>query len=627
MRVLVEGDDLHVWASFGALTIHGDERVEWRSPYHPQLDFAPSSASDVRLPPRLEGRVALDEGVLDALALPGDRVALARVGSPPFVEIVGVATGQIEHRIELVAAARPLGPEEVGPPAEPCAFEGSGRRGVRLFASPVGLIVTAAQSGHIAEWSLATKRFERVLSVPGAPENTLVAAADGELLHIALVESGRHSFLWSVDGACRLAGRWPQDREPRWGVPNLAVLASGVLTYSDEGPHRGKLALLSSELVEGDGAAHWPLPSSPTDLHAAGERFAALSSRHLVTGRVVQGRFVDVRVWTSQELLAAAGMEGVVRTPDLTPDGRGRRTFVEHRPSKLLLSGDTPILDGPEGAVLAVGPDGTRTLLPETELVDARHGVVLTMDKGRVRWVDVATGAVKRKEPAPLGAARFCRMLGDGLVHTPASEKPNFDFVPLVFLDPRTNKTKRLADEPRKNPGPRAIDGAIWWYEHEEIKEILSETIERGVKSRHVRVVAVEASLWCVGPDLRADSFELGRAIEDFAVHAGVPYVLVRDKVKREESWHLERAGEDGLERLTKASLPPWPRQLAAGAGSLLFLNDDGLHAFDLASGALRLLAPSSFGRLTELRVANGRAHWLEIANDQELAAVCSLEL
>lgn len=51
MRVLVEGDDIHVWAPFGALTLHGGgERVEWRSPYHPQLDFAPRNASDVRLP-------------------------------------------------------------------------------------------------------------------------------------------------------------------------------------------------------------------------------------------------------------------------------------------------------------------------------------------------------------------------------------------------------------------------------------------------------------------------------------------------------------------------------------------------------------------------------------------------
>lgn len=41
MRVLFEGDHLHVWAEFGAFTVHDDgERVEWRSAYHPRLSRA-----------------------------------------------------------------------------------------------------------------------------------------------------------------------------------------------------------------------------------------------------------------------------------------------------------------------------------------------------------------------------------------------------------------------------------------------------------------------------------------------------------------------------------------------------------------------------------------------------------
>jgi hypothetical protein len=360
MRILVDGIDVHVWALCGVFTIHGDDRVTWRTPregYRARSNYASLGDDDVCLPPSLAGALPQNKGVVDAVVLDDRRLAVAFLGKPSRVEVIDIESGIVESTIPLIAkgTALPGGPFS-GELSDGEDFIGSATRGLRLFACKGGFLVTANESGHVASYSLIERRFKQVFRIPGAPENTIYAARSKENLIVGVKWNGRHSDLFLVSEKAELLAHWPDDGEVRWGIPGLAVVGDHLLTYSDEGPHRGELALLG--LADLGELSHLKIPSTPMDLDGAGERFAVLTINHVVTGRVTRGRFHAVRVRSIKDLMAAAGFEPLERLATATDDGRGERVWIERRVDALFVVADKAHIVTDEGALIAIEPTG-----------------------------------------------------------------------------------------------------------------------------------------------------------------------------------------------------------------------------------------------------------------------------
>jgi hypothetical protein len=656
MRVLVVGGDVHVWAPAGHFTIHAGEaghagqagaRVTWRTPRVANRDHATVGDDDLCLPPPLERYLRDREGVADAIALDGGALVALAYQRPPRLEILEVATG----RVALTVALRAAGPRLPGLENDRAwrgdrasdEFEGSGTRGIRLFPSRDGLWVTANESGHVARCSLASGRIDCAYRVPGAPENTVYVAEMVDGVAVGMKWNGRHSDILRLDEAGELVARWPDDHKVRWGMPAPVVVSDSLVTYSDEGPHRGCLALLDgATLHEQD---HVKLGDWPGDLHCDGTTFASVSAREVAIGRVREERFAIERIWTMADAMAAAGAPPPERSAHATDDGRGEREWLDRRFAFLSLDGDETILARAEtGEIIARGAAGDRVIVPgqapikslveifsgppRRVVMGARDGNILYAQGRELVTVSRATGAeIQRIGTA--GRIRRAWLVPGGLVYVEDDPVVRQGFIWRWVSDGGEARELSRSLDRSGSPAVLACSGAtVWWCEHSRPAGVYSWALRR----------------WRVGSDETPAHIDLGLQVLALAVEGDVA-IIASDKGY---VTHLYRVGSDGaLEKLSREPLPSFVKHLLVVGGQVVFteplsVGKDGrnpprLHFLD-AAGAPRLLVTSAVESITSLQVVGDRLCWLESTDSgasllgggstiESLAAICSVPL
>jgi hypothetical protein len=476
MRVLVDGSDVHVWAPAGHFTVHPDHTVTWRTPRVANRDHASMLDDDVVLPPRLGDRAVRDD-VIDALELPP---YVALVVEDRRVELVELETGSVARSIALRADGPRLpGLEhEQHCPGAGDVFHGSGKRSIRLFRSHDGFWVTAAESGHVAHYSLARGDFDRVWRVPGARENTLFVAERGPSVYVGIKWNGRHSEILHMDLRGELVARWPASRtDVRWGMPAPVVVDGCVVTYSDEGPHREQLALLDGETLE---ELHHDSPKGlPTDMHADGTRFACVTSRTVTVGSVRDHLLVLDRVWRIQELIEAGGVPAPTRSPHATHDGRGTREWLEEPLAFLRIDGGVRISESGRGEIKI----GDHVLVPAAPPVkdiaaafsaspgptlrDARAGKVLYTN-GTVLVVVSHTGEQLQVAEA-VGTIMAACLLDDGVFYVDSNYEDNAERDRVTWRWVASDGEERelsISRRERQPQRPIAVGrDDVWWLE------------------------------------------------------------------------------------------------------------------------------------------------------------------
>ncbi|HEU0032343.1 MAG TPA: hypothetical protein VFQ53_17045 [Kofleriaceae bacterium] len=661
MRVLVDGGMVHCWLPAGTFTIDRDHAITWKTRFEPLRHHAASTDEDVRVLPPHDSIVGDD--VVDAAIVDGGRAAIVVAGTPPMLRIVELSS----RRVELELPLRGSGPRLPGISdderwAEDDVLAGD-HRGIRVFPAGDRVVVTANDSGHVVVVSLADRRIERSYRVPAGSENTVYGARSRAGLVVGMKWNHRHSDLFHVSDDGALLARWPTGDDEdaiRWGMPTPVVVGEHVVTYSDEGPHAGCLAVLAlPDLVE---IAHHELPHAPTDLHASGDRFAAVSSQVVTIGRIVGGELAIEGSWTIHDVMAAAGVQPPPRASAATTDGRGRRAWFDETIERVVVDGDCSVMSLAGGEVRALEPAGPRVLVEGratpvdlaalfTEparrvFVDARDGRVLFTRGTTLELVERATGRLVVSVPRP-EEARAARIVHGGLVYR-EEDRESFDTI-VIYATTDDGFTAELARGHRDRECQQLVsDGTCaWWVELQyESAVVRDEVTERGL---HVREALAQAPVralarWRVGQPVERAPLE--HAIQSFARVDDHTYVLSRNADDAGEM-HLYRIGDDGaFERLTRSALPHFVSGLVVASDRAFFLTPTTgvgpiepaeLWQIELATGAATVLATATIGSFSSLQLAGDDLVWLEsrdlsmsffqlgVATD--CAAICRLPL
>jgi hypothetical protein len=626
MRILVDGDDVHVWHTTGHFTIHTSDRVTWHTPRVANRDYANSGGDQdlVLVKPR-----ALDDAA-DALALADGRLAIAYGGDAPRVDILDGE--RVVTSIPLAGTGPRLPGLETDPGwprgAAPATFEGYGTRAIRLFASRDGFWVTANESGHVAHYAFSTNAFDVVHRVPGAPENTVYVVELTRGFLAGMKWNHRHSDILQIDGG--LVARWPSDNAVRWGMPAPVVLGDRVVTYSDDGPHARQLALLAiGTLAEID---HAPVSSWPVDMHGDGKRFACVSPRDVVIGRVDGDKLVIDETWSIAAAMKAAGVGGPERPKTATVDGRGTRTWLEQR-------------------VAAFGVDNEILTLVDQVTGEVRRGDRVLLD-GKPPATGIDAFFAPRREVFDIAGERIVYSSGEELVVLPTDQHvetvgyvvkarlvPGGVFYVEQDRDDRDKHTWCWAGEngedrelgtSRRNSDirdPIAVSGAlVCWIQFDEQRR---PSLHR----------------WHAGSDAAPTTIPLtANTILALAVDGETAYVVTRDG-----GTHVERVTSRGTERISTAPLPYFVDHFLVTRDRVFFTeplthDKDGRNPpqlYTLDDGKPVVLVTSHVESIANLQVHGDQQHgdelwWLESTDPsanigggtlETLAAICRLPL
>lgn len=628
MRVLFVGEDLHVAMPVGRFIVRRSGEIEWLTDYAPLKTHADPLDGDIVAPGR-----EVPEGAHDALLLEGGRMAVLL---DDRVEVL-----DRDDEVEMSASLE--GDGERLPGVDPARehwekrtqFAGY-RRGMRLFPANGGFLVAANESGHVARFSLEGRRFERIVRVPAAPENTVYAADGPGGLVIGMKWNGRHSDIFILDENDELAARWLDEDtdEVRWGMPGMAPIGGKIVTYSDEGPHRSQLALLDArDLRE---LHHAPIAAWPQDIATDGERFAAVGSDLLVIGHVEGDRILLDSQWTVRDLLERANVKAPERTMAATDDGAGTRRWLEERITALQHDGKRLLLVAKDGIVTLEG-DERKVLLSsaiERTLLDAQGDRLLVREGGRYRVLE-GPKLTERMVAQPDGERRFgqCAWLFEGgLLHVDRMGERFEETFELVWCPP-AGAPKGLASSTRDGAGDAFVlarrEGEAAWYELQTEGNTKEHWIVRwGPNTKRGQSVQVEDPVRALAFDGATLYATAGRYSSETGLYRVTP--------------------EGAVEQVTEDTLPFASHGLVIGGGRAFFatgtssgpgaqIQPSRLFAVDLATGHQSLLATATTGEFTSLTVAADRLWWLEAVTsgmsflkqgqDEGLSAVCSLPL
>jgi hypothetical protein len=479
MRVLFDDEAIHAWLPAGHFTLRRGGSVEWHTADDPLRDLASRGDDEVRLPRSLDPDIlaSFGEALVDAAVLSEGELAVVLAGTPPLLRVFEHPGGPLSFELPLSAEGVRVPGFDGEELADSPQFEGSGRRGIRLFDSPHGLVVAANESGHVAHVSIPNKRFGKVYRTPAAPEHDVSGRVTESGLLVSVVFNHRHIALRHLDGDGTLTGSWPEPDEVRWGTPPPVVLAGRVIAYSDEGPNAGALHVLT--LPELEEEQHFALPEWPTDsaLSADGEQFA-FASEAAVTVGWFDGDRIAGKVHDVAALRDEARVAPPPRSSTASDDGRGSRRWFDDGLELVTVHRGVPLVRQSDRSLGWLRGDGSREALfpgragqrAAPDVLDARDGALL-LAGAPPQIVDLAT---KKTRPVDLTFDQdeieetrlLCaRILGGGVFRCHRVRVDRHDEVVFSYWTPEkgARELARSTDFSRPDP-PFAVGGGAVWY-------------------------------------------------------------------------------------------------------------------------------------------------------------------
>ena len=652
MRLLFDDTDLHCWFPGGTFTVHADDSVHWRTPVDPTREFAITyTEAEVCVPPPREAELdALYRrfDVVRDVAVMGDGRLAAVVGDAPKLMVVDDA-GEPVWQVDLRMAGRrspAYSDQEYW--SEDEAFEGTDQRGLRIEPSRDGVVVTANESGHAAFFD-ASGTCVVCWRVPAAPENTVFAARlDGALL-IGVLFNGRHSELHVLTDEGEVLAKWPPQGEVRWGMTTPIVADDRVVVYSDEGPNRKHLHLLSLpdlDEVYYCGPLEWPVAAA---VNEAGSLFAVASPNQLLLASVEAEEIVVLFHRTIGELLNSSDAERPDPPATATVDGRGERIWFDGDIDFLhIRSGGEVIymrlddyaicartISGDAREILPPRPIQRLDFLGDLIVGDPGPKVEIFERRFHPRIWDVSDREILMEEggerfrlnlesgektvisiPHGGGVMETMRMFGDGVFFAVSERsRESFDDDVRWQLLGSDGSVQMLSTSNRRTAmrvAAVACEEAMWWVEWDTSGEYrlcrldLDGSVSRWSLDREVRALSV-------------------RGTDAFVITVGGP-----DSPEGYDARLVQRVGPDGaLTPVSHVPLPFGTSGLVVGSTAAYVLegpsfgggrNPSQIHRIDLETGESALLAREVFAELSQLRVAEARVWWLEGQGSQQKA-------
>lgn len=662
MRVLLDDqENIHALLPVGRFTISQSQDVTWYTPYEPLRSCANQADDEVLLPPELDGRIQLLANahgeLLDALVLSESRTAMiVKRDNVPWLMLWDSETSQLLADIPLIAEAQRLDCFRLQEHwSSQTTFRGSSGRGLRLFATPEGMTITANESGHVAILSFESKMLDRVFRVPAAPENTVYAAKVKDGLLVGMLWNHRHSELYLVSDEGDLIAKWPPEGEVRWAMPTPVVLGDRIVVYSDEGPNARTLHLLKLPTFEE--IAYLPVFAAPSDVHGdpSTNWFVAAMDRGILQAHVEDDEFDESTFWHVNELMEMGGVEGIARPNHATLDGRGERIWLETQVTHMGVHQGAPIvrlsesheivaLDGSaEGRIIVAGkPKEEKTGqarlwaifdAPRHDLVDCRQGALLFhTDEGISRMgVQGGTEELVVRTHLDMGCVR---QLANGIWYV-ARDADDSDTFHVYWFGADEDAQKSPSGQWLSTFKRRGLDSIaafaeandVWWYEYGCTEEIVREAVSaRGVLQQEIHTTNERFTLrrWCGNTQL-LQTWTLERPIEIMAAFQGTAYVVTRGRHSDPEGYyktHLWRVLPDGsLEQISKHDLGT-VTSFVVGQGEAFWVDPAGisnqgtfpatLKRLDMATGKVDVLVEATFGDLSHVTIDHGKLWWLE---------------